>query len=189
MAMPPEKDMKSLWQAIRQNDKNEFKKGASANAIELLEETLGIKLPHTYKQFLKEFDGGEFSFGRMHKITPEGAGGLDFLEQVEEAADYIPLVAARTIIPFGDDYGGNLYCFALNRADSDGEYPILLWDHEDHEEDEEPPEIEENFYEFVINELGLSSTTRTARDNDKEEDAYEDDPLEDGTGLQATEED
>jgi len=181
MPMPPDKDMQRLWHAIRQNDKNEFKQGASASAIEALEETLGIKLPHTYKQFLKEFDGGEFSFGRMHKITPEGAGSFDFLEQVEEAAEYIPFVADRTIIPFGDDYGGNLYCFALNRADVDGEYPIVQWDHEDQNEDEEPPEIEENFYEFVVNELGLSSETRTPRDSDKEdkEDEYDEDDDED----------
>ncbi len=37
-------------------------------------------------------------------------------------------IHSRRYFPFGDDHGGNWFCFDLTQKRDDGEYPILQWD-------------------------------------------------------------
>lgn len=63
-----------LLQRIKADRSNLVGPGTPEEDIELLEQNLMVKLPDSYKAFLRVFDGGQFSFGRMHCITDKGAG-------------------------------------------------------------------------------------------------------------------
>ena len=124
-----------LLQRVKADRSNLTGPGAPDEAIEQLEETLMIKLPESFKAFLRVFDGGQFNFGRMHCITENGAGWHDFLQQLENFFTFHPILGVRSLVPFGSSYGGDVYCFDL-AAMKDGECPVLEFDHEGSDDQE-----------------------------------------------------
>ena len=98
--------------------------GASERLVAAAEKKLGVRFPLSYRAFLGVFDGGEFRFARIYRITPKGAGFFDLAAQLATAAeDYTPF-RNRALFPFGDDYSGNYFCF--ERAREAEEPPVVL---------------------------------------------------------------
>ncbi|MCC7526959.1 MAG: SMI1/KNR4 family protein [Candidatus Melainabacteria bacterium] len=124
-----------LLQRVKADRSNLVGPGASAEDIEQLEQTLTIKLPESYKAFLRIFDGGQFNFARMHCITEKGAGWHDLLQQLENFFTYHPILGVRALLPFASSYGGDVYCFDLAKM-KNGECPVLEFDHEDSDNQE-----------------------------------------------------
>ncbi len=158
------KDLSQLFERIREDSESDFTEGASEKEIKNVETSLGILLPTSYVSFLREFNGGEFRFARMHKVSERGAGFFDFLEQVKESEEHVPGVKKRKLIPFGDDYGGNLFCFDYSQKKLK-ECPIVMWD-QSFDEDMEAEPVAKHFEEFL--EKGLEQPS-----DDESEDTLE----------------
>lgn len=140
---------------VRADRSNLFAEGTPASEItelELYVKGLGMRLPEDYLLFLKEFDGGEFLFGRMHCITANGAGFFYFKEELEQFYEKAPTARKAKFLPFADDYGGNFYCFDTKSFKKD-RCPVVLWVHE-LEGDQEPETIADSFEEFIEDAYG-----------------------------------
>lgn len=149
-AMNDQNSYSELLVRVRADRSNLFAEGTPASGIAELQayvKGLGMSLPEDYILFLKEFDGGEFLFGRMHCITANGAGFFYFSEELEQFYENAPAARTAKYLPFADDYGGNFYCFDTKAFNGD-RCPVVLWVHE-LEEDQEPETIADSFEEFI----------------------------------------
>ncbi len=106
--------------------------GASREEIISVQRDIGVRFPPSYVQFIRRFNGGEFRHVRMHRVA-DLAGASD------QAHTYVPAIAEGRVFPFGSSWGGDLYCFKLSEPAGDGEYPVLLWNHEYSEEPDDEP--------------------------------------------------
>ncbi len=129
-----------LLERIRQDPRAFFTTGAAQSEIDAMYATVDVPLPESYLAFLKEFNGGEFRSIRMHRIgenaLQQDSQGKplpfyfgDVVGTARTLKDHIPGVAEGSFFPFGDDFGGNYYCFDLTRM-QDGECPIIQFLHE-----------------------------------------------------------
>jgi cell wall assembly regulator SMI1 len=108
----------------------------SLAAIAEFERRTDITLPHSYREFLAKYNGGEPTPDRLlvqgwHGTSTcincffgLGEGGFyDLEESLENAADYIP----PSTLPIASDSGGNMLCLKLS---GDNAGSIYFWDHE-----------------------------------------------------------
>ncbi len=117
-----------LLDQIREHPDSTFKRGASERQIALAEVRLGVMFPPSYRQFLCAFNGGEFAFARMYRISPGGGGFFDLFEWMDNATQHWPAFRDRQLLLFGDDYSRNYYCFDLTQRQMRGECPVVYWD-------------------------------------------------------------
>ena len=96
---------------------------AGAEQLALLEERLRLQLPNAYRDFLREFGGGDF--------------GLVSVYSADENSDWYLLTRAegawardlpRDLLPFTDDAMGGFYGFRLLNGRAGEE--VFYWDHE-----------------------------------------------------------
>ncbi len=121
-----------LHKAICSDQGNLFKRGASERQIALVEKRLAVTFPESYRDFLRHFDGGEFSFARMYRISNRGAGFFDLTEEMNLAPEHFLPFRDRSLLLFGDDYSGNYFCFDLSSGRK--RPPVVLWErhHREH---------------------------------------------------------
>lgn len=129
MAKTATVDMSELLKRLKADRANLIAGGTPDEAVSELEQELGIELPQSYKQFVRMFDGGEFGFGRMHAITPSGAGWFDFRLELERFFESNPRMGVRHVVPFARSYGSDVFCFDMNNVQS-GEPAIVMFDGE-----------------------------------------------------------
>ena len=115
--------------------------------IQELETELGTSLPSSYVEFIKKFGGGNFKHFQIYSTITEDENFYDLMEQIFIHSHNIPLIKQGDLLPFGDDYEGNIYCFDLHHS-RDGEYIIVRWD-SDFKDDDEPLHIANTFAEFL----------------------------------------
>lgn len=128
-------ELKDLLDRLRADRSNLFGPRATAQDVKKLEERLGVTFPQNHVEFLKEFDGGQFGFARMHCITESGAGWHDMIIELERFFSHAPLMGVRSLLPFGSSYGGDVFCFDMaNKSEDDA--PIVMYDHEGSENQE-----------------------------------------------------
>jgi len=140
-------NFKALLERVKADRSNFIGAGTPEEAIQQLERFVQIKLPESYVLFLREFDGGEFGFGRMHCITENGAGFWDFRQELLSFFARIPLMATRWVVPFGSSYAGDTYCFNFKDV-SGGEPSIVEFDHEGPDDQELIPRAK-NLEEWI----------------------------------------
>jgi hypothetical protein len=116
-----------LLTIIRADPVSSFKKGATERLITLAEKRLTVSFPPSYRDFLRHFNGGEFRFARMYRVSRGGAGFFDLLEEMAAASECFAPFRDRTLLLFGDDYSGNYFCFDLRHAGRRGECPVVFW--------------------------------------------------------------
>jgi hypothetical protein len=126
-----------LLNAICSDEGNTFKGGASEREIALAEKRLAVTFPETYRGFLRHFNGGEFSFGRMYRISKRGAGFFDLIEEMNRASEHFLPFRDRSLLLFGDDYSGNYFCFDLSSGCK--RVPVVFW--ERHHDEKEAAEL------------------------------------------------
>lgn len=116
----------------------------AASAIDLadFERRRGISLPHQYKTFLSQQNGGLPNLGEF--VVPGWGesvansfygicvGGVHDIERaIESFKDVIPV----DMMPIGNDPGGNQICLGV-KGDRFGK--IYFWDHNDWDDDGNP---------------------------------------------------
>src|SRR5262249_35624504 len=87
--------------------------------ITRLENALGVRLPEDYRQFLLAFGGSMFS--AEVNCTPAAEllyfGWFCQFPELLQAIDGLDEVLPETIIPIGEDGGGNTFCLGVKGAD------------------------------------------------------------------------
>ncbi len=135
MAKKETAELNDILERVRSDRSNLIGARTGEEQIRNLEERLGITFPKNYVAFLKEFDGGQFNFARMHCITESGAGWHDFVIELERFFSNAPLMGVRSLLPFGSSYAGDVFCFDMAAATED-DAPILMYDHEGSDDQE-----------------------------------------------------
>jgi len=141
-----------LLNKIRSHAESVYKSGATELQIDSAQKRLGVCFPPSYRQFLRHFNGGEFRFARMYRITASGAGFFDLFEWMANVSEYFAAFRDRELLLFGDDYSRNYYCFDLTKADRKGECPVVYWNNLLSEERGPEPEAP-SFREFLVKSL------------------------------------
>jgi cell wall assembly regulator SMI1 len=144
-----------IMDRIRSDPESSFKKGASDRQIAAAQQRLGVTFPPSYQQFLRQFNGGEFRFARMFRISAGGAGFFDLDQEMTVLAEYFPAFLDGELLAFGDDYSGNHYCFDLTRPNRAGECPIVFWDRL-MGGDAGPEPHARNFQEFLVKGMKMA---------------------------------
>lgn len=134
---------------------------AASDAIEDFEAILGTPLPQDYKGFLMETNGGEQPEPEAFRVA--GSGEVSFLSRFFPLGDgtgrdllaflrFLKDALPESIIPIGQDIGGNYICMALG-----GELcgAIYLLDHDQIDGDKDSPDrlihCAESFSELCTN--------------------------------------
>jgi hypothetical protein len=91
----------------------------SKENIAHLQEKVGASLPDAYKQFLAAY--GHSMFSVEINCTPQGDplyfGWFYGFDELVDAIDTYREVLPETIIPIGDDGGGNQFCLGVSGKD------------------------------------------------------------------------
>lgn len=135
-----------LLERIEKDSETKSNKGASEEEITTAQDAAGVRFPPAYAQLLRRFNGGEFRELRLLSVGELAAASA-------EARAYVPAIAEGQVFVFGKSWAGDLFCFQLFKSAEDGEYPILLWNHEYSEEPDDAPYLWEpqatNFADFL----------------------------------------
>lgn len=157
---------KRLLLRIQSAPASSYKRGASERQIEAAQKRLQVRFPPSYQQFLRHFNGGEFPFARMYRISRGGGGFFDLVESMEMASAHFAPFRERELLLFGDDYSGNHYCFDLTRPNRRGECPVVFWDRLMSEKRGPEPQAA-NLREFLLREMA-HFREMARRDNEAE---------------------
>jgi hypothetical protein len=133
----------ATWDAVVAHEDTELEAAAAPEAIAAFESALGVALPPSHRAFLLRSNGGVIGYVRLFGVGR--ADALDLGQQVAEMRPYLEGMADGPILPFASDWGGSYFCYDVRRADSAGEFPVLLWNHEYSEEAEDRPMLWSEF--------------------------------------------
>jgi len=92
---------------------------AEESTLFTIENEFGFSLPICYRQFLKEFGGGNFGFINVFSAEPQSEWYLPAMQK--NAREYIP----DNFLAFSDDYSGGYYGFKIS-TDQAME-PVFYW--------------------------------------------------------------
>jgi len=92
---------------------------ASEQQIEALEHAVGVRLPKSYRQFLREFGGGNFGLTTIFSADPSSEWYLPLKQS--EARHYLP----EDLLTISDDFAGGNY--ALRIVDGRAQEPVIYW--------------------------------------------------------------
>ncbi len=95
---------------------------ASEQALNVLEAAIGVRLPDSYRSFLREFGGGNFGLTSLFSADPKSDWYLG--AKLEEARGYLP----TDLLAFSDDFAGGLYVFEVVAGQA--MEPVLYWNHD-----------------------------------------------------------
>ncbi|MBT2545075.1 SMI1/KNR4 family protein [Streptomyces sp. ISL-44] len=118
-----------LIELVRDNDDiAHHAEGCDLATVGAAERELGIKFPPSYRRFIKEFGTCDIAGEEFLGVYQTPAMGEKFLGSVAETLDARSQYAMPSdlIVAMFDGMGG-LVVLDASRADSDGEYPILVW--------------------------------------------------------------
>jgi len=141
-----------LLKRILADPSSSYKRGATERQIVAAQKRLEVRFPPSYQQFLRHFNGGEFRFARMYRISTSGAGFFDLFEWMANASDYFAPFCERKLLLFGDDYSRNYYCFDLTKANRKGECPVVYWD-QALSDSRGPEPVARSFREFLLQNM------------------------------------
>jgi cell wall assembly regulator SMI1 len=103
-------------------------KGVSEVEIDECEQRLGVRLPDSYRWFLREFGIAcfpDYIYGIHHGKLP----GLKVEHHMREERHEVEPRMPPHLIPFSPDGWGNHYCLDTSSL-ADGECPVVFWSHE-----------------------------------------------------------
>lgn len=92
---------------------------ASEEELDDLQRVVDVRLPMSYRAFLKEFGGGNFGLTTVFSADPKSEWYLG--ARLDEARAYLP----SNVLPFADDFAGGLYVFEV--AAGQAMEPVLYW--------------------------------------------------------------
>ena len=131
------------WAAVMAHPDTELGPPASAGTVAAFESSHDVALPASHREFLMRGNGGVVGYVRLFGVGRPDA--LDLGGQVSEMRPYIEAMANGPVLPFASDWGGSYFCYDFGRPAADGEYPVLLWNHEYSEEPADRPMLWSDF--------------------------------------------
>lgn len=119
--------------------------------VEAAEASLGFALPPSYRKLVTTTDPRDKEYG----LCWVGVEGLDTygedIASYAESCDYVP----RFLIPVLGSDEGDEYCFDTRTVDARGEYPIVRFTPEIHDEESTDFEVvASDLGEFLLGSLG-----------------------------------
>ncbi|WP_404978179.1 SMI1/KNR4 family protein [Bacillus paralicheniformis] len=121
---------------------NDFSGGISIEKINEIQKSLNVKLPESYKWFLKNFGSGGI-FGV--EILGYDLEGAYVVEQTEDYRKCYNLPGGIVVIEYVDEFS---YCLDTNKME-DGECPVIVWANNAGYGDV----VANNFLEFFMEDL------------------------------------
>ena len=126
----------------------EIGSGASAEAVQAVEQTLGVEFPNDYDAFLRRYGWARLMYDELYGIGDSVPGHLNLITNtVRERTDFRPYMP-KYLVPVLADGAGNHYCLDLSKADS-GACPVVFWDH-DEGETQTPKVIGSSFSDWIV---------------------------------------
>lgn len=118
-----------LTQAIERFENKELGPGAGVAAVSHVETALGVKLPASYRWFLRQYGWARFAHEELCGVGDALPAHLDVVEntQFERANDAKMPASLVTILADG---AGNHYCLDTKRVTGRDECAVVFWDHE-----------------------------------------------------------
>lgn len=119
------------WKEIKERLKEfdtEFAGSQSDDTLLAAENAIGQRFPSSYRTFI-----AEFGCGTIDSEEIIGLGGPDHLSMIKLKA----ILGSRSrklpnyLLPIRADGFGNYDCIDLRKSTEDGEYEIVLWNHDD----------------------------------------------------------
>ncbi|MCY8755623.1 SMI1/KNR4 family protein [Bacillus haynesii] len=136
---------------------SDFTGGISIEKINEIQENLNVKLPESYKWFLKNYGSGRI-FGV--EILGYDLEGAYVVEQSENYRKYYYLPDGIVVIEYVDEFS---YCLDTNKME-DGECPVIVWANDAGYGDV----VANNFLEFFMEVL------KESKENWEEDEEWDD---------------
>ena len=92
---------------------------ASDEQLEDVERSLGIRLPPSYRAFLRQFGGGTYGFIVIFSADPQSEWYLPNKQM--KASRYLP----KNLLAFSDDFAGGNYAFKV--IDGEAQEAVFYW--------------------------------------------------------------
>jgi hypothetical protein len=92
---------------------------ATESELEQAERAISVKLPDSYRAFLREFGGGSYGLITVFSADPTSEWFLG--ARVMQARAYLP----THLLPFSDDFAGGLYVFET--AEGKASEAVCYW--------------------------------------------------------------
>lgn len=92
---------------------------ASEEDIVRIERELGVRLSHSYREFLRWYGGGSFGLTTIFSADQNGEWYLP--RKHAEATSYLP----KDLLAFSDDFCGGYYALKINQELADE--PVYYW--------------------------------------------------------------
>lgn len=122
----------------------------SAEQVAAAERALGVALPPSYRKLVTTTDPYDGVYG-VYWINEAHPLGADIVSTNRSSARSLPPFLIAVV---GDD-SGDEYCFDTRHPDERGEYPIVHFDHEQHDEESIDLEsVAKDLGEFLLGSLG-----------------------------------
>jgi cell wall assembly regulator SMI1 len=122
--------------------------GASAEAVQAVEQTLGVQFPKDYDAFLQKYGWARLMYDELYGVGDSVPEHLNLITNtVRERTDFRPYLP-KYLVPVLADGAGNHYCLDLSKADS-GTCPVIFWDH-DEGETQTPKVVGPSFSDWIV---------------------------------------
>ena len=114
---------------LRTHPNQSFGSGTDEAEIRYAEKTLGVRLPNSYKSFLRKFGWGGVEHFEIFGLGPGVPEYLNVVKiTVSEREDMRPAIPSQ-LVPIMNDGFGNHYCLETSRV-SGNECNVVIWNHE-----------------------------------------------------------
>jgi SMI1 / KNR4 family (SUKH-1) len=146
--------VRSYWRRIHHIDEEgpgpDDGSKVSEEQVTAAEEELGIALPPTYRKLVTTTEPYDGVYG-VYWVNESALPGADIVSAKRSAHSPLPPFLIAVV---GRD-NGDEYCFDTRNSDDRGEYPIVYFDHEVHnEESTEFETVANDLGEFLLGSLG-----------------------------------
>lgn len=137
-------NQEKVIEIITENKNKAFFVGkADENRVRVIEESLNVSLPDSYKWFLKEFGHGGFN-----GVEILGSGKAAVPSCVRETEDWRDYGLPDDYVVIENSGTGWIYCLDTSQL-SNGECPVIMWSQYDGIIDHSIG----NFYNFLVNQF------------------------------------
>jgi cell wall assembly regulator SMI1 len=109
---------------------------ASPELIHRLEQRIDAPLPHSYRVYLTEQDGGRLADNSEAAKTVFGLGNVPDWANIWDKLDTYQGRVPPWLLPIAQDEYGNLFAISLRSQDNGS---VWYWDHEEEANEGEPP--------------------------------------------------
>ncbi len=117
----------------------------------MAENTLAVRLPESYRHYLRRIGWGRFSCEELYGLGIDTPSHLELVKNAMAERDMMGPPMPPTLVPLMNDGARNHYCIDTS-ATIMGECPVVFWDHEEGH-NQKPNKVADSFEQWLINLL------------------------------------